>query len=660
MAKLRPQWQRELMNFKGIKSLFVLEKNVDDVYPWWDGAVDDPGVSDCRFPFPDLREVVKAVFSGDGGGASYQLLYYDPLRHFSNPDNNPALRAYLAAADRAAAERSLESHELNAFGRQGGRQDGAAACGDAAGLPAPKAVYDSMVIRSLLSDNLAATAQAGEGQVGVDGGKPVAVVVDMASRLVSSPTSLDPDEIAFFSNLLIAANEAKRPDKKNVNTLILIANNTRDLPEWFISGNPNLRSIVVPSPDREAREMYVGKISSLGSRPVAESDKACYDQFIDKTDGMTLRELDELRRMHARDGLPASELPGLVDLYKYGIRENKWASIFEKLENDPAGIIRRRVKGQDQAIDAVVSVLKRSSLGLSGATHSSSAKPKGILFLSGPTGTGKTEIVKAVTELLFGDERSMLRFDMSEYQGDNSDQKLFGAPPGYVGYSQGGQLTNAVRANPFSVLLFDEIEKASPSIMDKFLQILEDGRMTDGQGNTVYFSETIIFFTSNIGFSREVYDGSGHVIDHVAEIEPGTPYGQIRAKVMDAMRANFKPEFLGRIGNNVVVFDFIDDDSARAIANQKIDQINATVLEQHRVSVDVSAACRDYLVGLCLAGAVKEKGGRGIGNCIESAYLNVLSDFLFDARCQPGDAVAADVLPSGDGIGFAKGARDEG
>jgi len=139
--------------------------------------------------------------------------------------------------------------------------------------------------------------------------------------------------------------------------------------------------------------------------------------------------------------------------------------------------------------------------------HSSeSSKPRGILFLAGPTGTGKTEIVKAIAEALFEDEKTLIRFDMSEYTAEHSDQKLFGAPPGYVGYDNGGQLTNAVKNNPFSILLFDEIEKAHPNIMDKFLQILEDGRMTDGQGNTVYFSETLIFFTSNVGISRETID----------------------------------------------------------------------------------------------------------------------------------------------------------
>lgn len=311
------------------------------------------------------------------------------------------------------------------------------------------------------------------------------------------------------------------------------------------------------------------------------------------------------------------------------------------VRDDPAAALRRRVKGQEPAIAKIVSVLKRSVLGFSGMQHSSGTKPKGVLFLAGPTGTGKTEIVKAVTELLFGDERSYLRFDMSEYAADASDQKLFGAPPGYVGYEAGGQLTNAVRANPFSVLLFDEVEKAHPSIMDKFLQILEDGRMTDGQGQTVYFGETLIFFTSNVGISEELLDEHGRTIGRRNIVQPGEPYDVICARVQQAMATHFKPEVLNRIGDNIVVFDYISPEASRLILESQIRKINGNVRNRCGITVAAAQATLDLLAERALAPEVRENGGRGIGNLVEDAYLNPLSTFIFDENVEAGEAVEA-------------------
>lgn len=655
-----PKWQREILNFKGIKSLFVLEKNVADLYPSWDFSLESPD-PELDVDFVDLQEVIRDLFAEREGTDAYQLVFYDPIDRFSNPNDDPGLPEIIRAAGDEAARMRVESERLNSFGGAGG-----------GGNTSPE-VLDAQVIRALLTRRLG--ADSGSGSAGVRPGstgarqgsagtlqgddRPIAVVVNMASRMLSSPTNLMDDEIAVFSNLLFAVREARlvrsaaKAGCTSKNTLVLIVNNLRDLPEWFVAHNPDLQSVVVPAPDRNARELYVlasqGDFGFSDAAPVA-GERSCAERFIDKSDGMSLRELDELRRMYVRGGHTEQEACSLVDIFKYGIRENKWVTFLEKLENDPESAIRARVLGQDRAIDAVVSVIKRSAMGLSGATHSSSSKPKGVLFLAGPTGTGKTELVKAVTELLFGDERNMLRFDMSEYRQENSDQKLFGAPPGYVGYSEGGQLTNAVRANPFSVLLFDEVEKASTTIMDKFLQILEDGRMTDGQGNTVYFSETIIFFTSNIGFSQEVFDSQGNVVDRRRLIEPGTPYDEMLRRVRSAMETRFKPEFMGRIGDNVVLFDYIDGEPARAILAKQVGQVNSRVESLHGVHVVVDVSCWNLLFTRALDPDYVEKGGRGIGNLVEDVYLNALSTYLFDARVQAGARVVAQA--AGDAVRF--------
>jgi ATP-dependent Clp protease ATP-binding subunit ClpA len=289
---------------------------------------------------------------------------------------------------------------------------------------------------------------------------------------------------------------------------------------------------------------------------------------------------------------------------------------------------QKRVKGQDFAILKTLDVVKRAVTGMAGLQSSSHAKPKGILFFAGPTGTGKTETAKTLAEKLFGDESCCIRFDMSEYSQSHSDQKLLGAPPGYVGYEAGGQLTNAVKENPFSILLFDEIEKAHPSIFDKFLQILEDGRMTDGQGNTVYFSECIIIFTSNLGIYTR-----NEVGIREPNVTPDMEYSEVQKKVRQAIEDYFKlelgrPEILNRIGENIVVFDFIRPDVARKILDAQVGKIIKNLATEKNIELIISDKAKAVLTEKALENL--GNGGRGIGNIVESLLINPLSRYLFD------------------------------
>src|SRR6185369_7733636 len=182
---------------------------------------------------------------------------------------------------------------------------------------------------------------------------------------------------------------------------------------------------------------------------------------------------------------------------------------------------------QQAAVVKALYIIKRAATGLSGAQGSKAGgKPRGVMFLAGPTGVGKTELAKTMTELLFGDERAYVRFDMSEFSAEHADQRLLGAPPGYVGYDAGGELTNAVKERPFSVILFDEIEKAHPRLLDKFLQLLDDGVLTSGRGERVFFSETIIIFTSNLGIYKTDREGN-----RVLNVSPAEPYESVETKV---------------------------------------------------------------------------------------------------------------------------------
>lgn len=640
---MTPTWQRELGNFIGIKPIFVIEGNVADLYPWSPApntAAPAPEAADpsAATGFLPLDALLAALFAGTDPGRPrpYRFLFVDPLRGISDPLGTGDATILANAAQREAAQITAEAEALNPASDPASRQQPYAA---------NRLVHDALLVRAALSRRLDDDAAAPAS---------VACVFNLASRLASSPEDLTPEENAVFMNLYLGAADAIRGDGAHVNTLALVVNRASDVPSWLTRGNPDARVISIPNPDRPAREAYLDRAFPDLADPSLAKVRG---KLIDTTDAMKLVELDELRRLYARGGTEPAAIPQLVDLYKYGIRENQWTAMADKLRDDPAAVLRRRVKGQEPAIDKIVTVLKRSVLGFSGMQHSSSTKPKGVLFLAGPTGTGKTEMVKAVTELLFGDERSYLRFDMSEYAAENADQKLFGAPPGYVGYEAGGQLTNAVRANPFSVLLFDEVEKAHPSIMDKFLQILEDGRMTDGQGQTVYFSETIIFFTSNVGISEELLDEHGRIVGRRNIVHPGEPYDAIRAKVEAAMATHFKPEVLNRIGDNIVVFDYISPEASRLILQAQLAKINGNVRARCGITVAASAALTEHLLEAAMADEVREKGGRGIGNLVENAYLNPLATFIFDNGIERGEAVEA--LLAHDAVAFRR-ATDDG
>lgn len=623
-------WQIELGNFIGVKPLFTIEGNISDIYPC---VIDAEGSS---ISFEPLKETLSNLF----GASGYHLIMCDPLRGIHNVSEAASAESPIPAIIKEAADiarrQYADVHNANPV-------IDARNTRDSSPFDLNRLVENSMIIRAALTTRLESSK-----------GKPVVCVLNLANRLTDNPAYLNPEENAVYMNLLMAVQNAIRPDGQNINTLVTVSDHAASLPAWFYQGNSGHRVITIPTPDPAVRKAYVDYAFDASGRGVT---KKARDKFIDTTDSMKLLELDEIRRLFLSDRLraeeedPSEHLISLVEMYKYGIRENRWGEISEKLKDNPLEVLKRRVIGQDRALERIVTVLKRSVMGLSGLQHSSAGKPKGVLFLAGPTGTGKTEVVKAVTELLFGDERSYRRFDMSEYSEENADQKLFGAPPGYIGYEQGGQLTNAVRENPFSVLLFDEIEKAHPTIMDKFLGILEDGRMTDGQGNTVYFGETLIFFTSNAGISEEVRDISGHVIERKTIVAPGESYDEMERKVLNALSISFKPEVMGRIGDNVIVFDYISKEASQLIAQSQVERINRGIKTRFGITIDMTDGAYDLLYAWIQNPEVINKGGRGIGNLVESAYLNPLSAYLFDESLASGNMVM--VQDQGGSLAFA-------
>lgn len=310
----------------------------------------------------------------------------------------------------------------------------------------------------------------------------------------------------------------------------------------------------------------------------------------------------------------------LVSFDKY---ESEWEKLDLSRINEIDKFLSSTVKGQNEAIDSIKKSIIRSRVGLQGIMQTSdhSSKPKGILFFAGPTGVGKTELAKQLTEFVFGDQSKFIRFDMSEYNHEHSDQKLIGAPPGYVGYENGGQLTNAVKEKPFSIILFDEIEKAHGKIFDKFLQILEDGRLTSSKGEIVDFSETFIIFTSNIGSSL---------------VSPNESNEMIRQKYINAISSYFKdelgrPEILNRIGiKNVVPFNFIKDyEIISEIISSKMKKINKKLNKDKKINLIFNEDNMNALIKLINDNYDKSMGGRGLITTLEKYFIDELSNFIF-------------------------------
>ena len=296
----------------------------------------------------------------------------------------------------------------------------------------------------------------------------------------------------------------------------------------------------------------------------------------------------------------------------------------DKLKN-LEGQLHLRVIGQDDAVSAVAAAVRRSRAGLADPN-----KPLGSFFFLGPTGVGKTELAKALAELLFDDERSLIRIDMSEYMEKFSVQRLIGAPPGYVGYDEGGQLTEAVRRHPYSVILLDEMEKAHPDVFNILLQVLDDGRLTDGQGRVVSFKNTIIIMTSNVG--SQFIAGAG--AEGFNE--------ESRKQVMEALRSSFRPEFLNRI-DDVVIFQSLGLEDIERIVDIQLKDVRSR-LANERMTLELSEAAKQ---SLALDGLDPVYGARPLKRLIQRRVVDQVANLIIAGELHEGDTVLVDTDENG-------------
>jgi ATP-dependent Clp protease ATP-binding subunit ClpB len=359
-------------------------------------------------------------------------------------------------------------------------------------------------------------------------------------------------------------------------------------------------------------------------------------------------EIAEAAASDKSDEAPAASVPASAPMVKEEVGPDDVADVVSAWTGIPAGrllegetgkLLRMeddlgsRVIGQARAVQAVSDAVRRARAGVSDPD-----RPTGSFLFLGPTGVGKTELAKALAEFLFDDERAMIRIDMSEYGEKHSVARLVGAPPGYVGYEEGGQLTEAVRRRPYCVVLLDEVEKAHPEVFDVLLQVLDDGRLTDGQGRTVDFRNTILILTSNLG--------SSFIAD------PALDDRAKREAVMNAVRASFKPEFLNRL-DDVIIFDSLSTSELTRIVDIQVDRLGRR-LSARRLTLTVTQAAKDWLA---VTGFDPVFGARPLRRLVQSAIGDKLARGLLTGEITDGDEVLVDLDQAADALTVKAGAR---
>jgi ATP-dependent Clp protease ATP-binding subunit ClpB len=379
-----------------------------------------------------------------------------------------------------------------------------------------------------------------------------------------------------------------------------------------------------------------------------EVDQAERQYDLNKAAELKYGKLHELeRRLKAEEALHASAAPA-ARLLKEEVDEEDIAAVISRWTKIPVSKLlegevqkllhlgdelHKRVVGQDEAVDAVADAVVRARSGLKDPQ-----RPIGSFVFLGPTGVGKTELARALAEFMFDDERAMIRIDMSEYQEKHNVSRLIGAPPGYVGFEEGGQLTEAVRRRPYCVLLLDEIEKAHADVFNVLLQVLDDGRLTDGQGRIVDFKNTLVIMTSNVGSQRILQNKGSYV---------GEVYDRMKEAVLQELRAHFRPEFLNRI-DETIVFHALSEDHLAQIVDIQLMRVRSRLADRH-MTIELSDRAKRHLVAV---GFDPAYGARPLKRAIQKEIENPLGRLILEGTIKDGEAIHVDVGGARGGLRF--------
>ncbi|HOO56458.1 MAG TPA: AAA family ATPase [bacterium] len=464
----------------------------------------------------------------------------------------------------------------------------------------------------------------------------VAVLVDIVDMLTSDPERYAQEEREALMQLKKCSLEAAfvRKEHHNAgyrNTLVITAGDINRVPQWLYRENPLVSIVHVARPSKEERKhFYFAFQNQFYTNGGIDDNQKTAEEFSNLTEGLQTWDLEALKRTSCIEKIPVGKPSKLVDFFKFGVREDPWERIDHESVKKAGDILSRRVIGQPQAIEAVTTMLTSARVGLGLQGGGKSSQPKGVFFFVGPTGVGKTELAKALTEFVFSDESAFERFDMSEYKEEHAAEKLTGAPPGYVGYEDSGRLVRRMMEKPHSILLFDEIEKAHPRVLDKFLQILEDGRLTDGRGQTVYFNQSAIIFTSNIGATKLV--NSGNSIQDMNR-------SKVHKFFKDSVKSWFfdeepkginRAELYNRLGDNIIPFDILRPEYVKPIAEKFINQLAVAAVERFQLSIAIDESVYQNITQQMQENGNLLLGGRRIKTMLQDAVVNPFNRWLFE------------------------------
>lgn len=635
MFPISARWIQEFEKHLYRRQHIILYSNIHDQF-LWQGA------------YHDMAGFLNTYFLNLGFDL---IVRYDPVDGLTFPQ--PEMRQKF---DELARQR-LAEQQLERLGQSA--------------TPNAPTVVDSMqpparnnpgaVVQRLTSTYLSPEVAFGHLRAVISQPKTAVVaIVDLADMISADPERYLVDERHLLMLLKKCTLEGAVIREGNLlgyrNTLILLASDLRRVPAWFYTSNPFVALVQVSRPNKEERLQFILRfgqqgfyggsqinIQRINPQQLSELEVAA-EEFAALTEGFQTMDLEAIRHTSWREQIPLSPktVLRLVDFYKFGQRDEP----FEKISPDKIAYAREELSqfviGQPRAIEAVTALLTSAKVGISLSNVSGrNSKPKGIFFFVGPTGVGKTELAKSLTRLIFGDEQAFARFDMSEYKEEHAAEKLAGAPPGFVGYEEGGQLTNRILERPYSILLFDEIEKAHPKVMDKFLQILEDGRLTDGKGQTVYFNQTIIIFTSNIGASDLTDPQTGAIIRNgiMTEVQKQGvnffSYAQVEAHFRTEVHWHFtsrigRAELLNRLGDSIVVFDLLRSEFVWKIGEKFLRQLAESAWDKYGIVLLFQTSILEVLSVNMQQADNLLFGGRRIKTLLESLVERPLNRWIFE------------------------------